>query len=70
MKSLEESRLKRLRRYDGLSQKALAEKADVPLRQIQLFEQGQRDISKAQAITVLKISKALGCNVEELIGSG
>lgn len=70
MKSLGESRLKRLRRYAELSQKALAEKADVPLRQIQLFEQGQRDISKAQAITVLKISKALGCNVEELIGSG
>ena len=65
----EEGTLKRLRMYAELSQKALAEKADVPLRQIQLFEQKQRDISKAQALTVLKISNALGCSVEELLNN-
>ena len=63
-----DSTLKRLRQYADLSQKKLAEKAGVPLRQIQLFEQGQRDISKTQAITLYKLSLALGCRMEDLIG--
>ncbi len=62
-----ESTLKRLRKYAGLSQKALAEKADVPLRQIQLFEQGYREISKTQGRTLYQLSSALGCSMEELI---
>ena len=41
-----ESRLKRLRSYVKLSQSQLALNAGMPLRQIQLFEQGQRDINK------------------------
>ena len=59
--------LRRYREMRGLSQKELSIKADVPIRQIQLFEQRQRDITKAQAITVYKLSKALGCDVRELI---
>ncbi len=62
-----ESTLKRLRKYAGLSQRELAEKAEVPLRQIQLFEQGQRDIEKTQARTLKQLSAALGCSMEELI---
>ncbi|MCR5467494.1 MAG: helix-turn-helix domain-containing protein [Lachnospiraceae bacterium] len=59
--------LKRFRELIGISQKELAERAGVPLRQIQLFEQRQRDITKAQAATVLKLSKALFCGMEELL---
>lgn len=62
-----ESTLKRLRKYAGLSQKALAERAEVPLRQIQLFEQGHRDIEKTQARTLHQLASALGCKMEELI---
>lgn len=65
--SREESTLKRLRMYAELSQKALAEKSGVPLRQIQLFEQGQRDIHKTQGATLYQLSKALGCSIETLI---
>ncbi len=62
-----ENMLKRLRVYAGLSQRALAEKADVPLRQIQLFEQGQRDITKTQGKTLYQLAQALGCTMETLM---
>lgn len=63
----DESRLKRLRAYAGLSQRALAEESGVPLRQIQLFEQGQRDITKTQGQTLLQLSRTLGCSMEDLL---
>lgn len=50
-----------------MTQSELAAEADVPLRQIQLFEQGQRDINKTSAITLLKLSKALHCKMEDLL---
>ena len=62
-----QTRLRERRSNCGLSQSELAVEADVPLRQIQLFEQGQRDINKASAITLLKLSKALHCRMEDLI---
>ena len=63
----EESRLKRLRTYAGLTQKMLADRSGVALRQIQLFEQEQRDISKTQGSTLLMLSRALNCRMEDLI---
>ena len=62
-----ESRLKRLRACAGLSQRALADESGVPLRQIQLFEQGQRDITKTQGQTLLQLSRTLGCRMEDLM---
>lgn len=63
----EVSRLKRFRKYAALSQSELARNAEVALRQIQLFEQGQRDINKTQGETLLKLSKAIGCEMKDLI---
>ena len=62
-----QTRLRERRSNCGLSQSELAAEADVPLRQIQLFEQGQRDINKTSAITLLKLSKALHCKMEDLL---
>ena len=62
-----QTRLRERRSNCGLSQSELADQADVPLRQIQLFEQGQRDINKTSAITLLKLSKALHCRMEDLL---
>ena len=62
-----ETNLKRIRRYAGLSQKELSEISGVPIRQIQLFEQRQRDINKAQALSVAKLGRALGCRSEALL---
>lgn len=66
-KQRRESQLKRLRLYANLSQRMLAEKSGVPLRQIQLFEQGQRDIHKTQGQTLRELARALNCKVEDLL---
>lgn len=62
-----ETNLKRIRRNAKMSQSELAEDAGVSIRQIQLFEQRQRDINKTNAITVVKLAKALGCEMEMLL---
>ena len=62
-----ESKLKERRRISGLSQSELSLRSGVPLRQIQLFEQRQRDINKTQAMTLYKLGKALDCNMESLL---
>ena len=59
--------LKRLRLNQGMTQRELAEASGVPLRQIQLFEQKQRDINRAQALCVAKLGRALGCSSEALL---
>lgn len=61
-----ESMLKRLRMYHGLTQKELSEKSGVSLRMVQLYEQGQNDLSKAQVSVVLSLAKALDCTIEDL----
>lgn len=61
------TRLKAKRNNCGMSQSELASKSGVALRQIQLFEQRQRDINSAAAITLLRLSKALHCQIEDLI---
>jgi len=67
-KSSGEQRLKRLRKYAQLTQKELAQKSGVSLRMIQLYEQGQNDISKAQVSVVVNLAHVLHCSVEDLIG--
>ncbi|MFI3171152.1 MAG: helix-turn-helix transcriptional regulator [Eubacteriales bacterium] len=62
-----ETTVARLRRMQGYSQKVLAEQSGVSLRMIQLYEQRQNDINKAQAETLLKLAKALHCSMEELM---
>ena len=62
-----ETNLKRYRTTAGLSQRELAERSGVSVRQIQLFEQRQRDINHTRAIDVLRLAKELGCRSEELL---
>lgn len=58
---------KRLRKYAGLSQKELADKTGIPLRTIQQYEQGQKILAHARADVVVRLSKALYCNIEDLV---
>lgn len=62
-----DTNLKSIRNHAGLSQSELAKLSGVNIRQIQLFEQGQRDINKTQVMNAAKIAKALGCKIEELL---
>ena len=61
------TRLKAYRINNRLSQSELAVESGVALRQIQLFEQRQRDINNAAAMTVFQLSKALHCRMEDLM---
>lgn len=61
------SRLKYMRENKGLTQQELADNSGVSLRSIQMFEQGNRDINKAQVVTVLQLAEALECDVYEII---
>ena len=61
------SRLARLRAYADISQKALAERSGVSVRMIEQYEQGRKDINRASSATVLLLSRALGCRMEDLM---
>ena len=62
-----ETNLKRIRTAYGCSQAELAKKSGVGLRSIQLYEQRQKDINKASAESLYKISRVLGCEMEDLL---
>lgn len=59
--------LKRIRKANCLLQADLSDKSGVNLRMIQKYENGEKDINKAQALTLYKISKVLNCNIEDLL---
>lgn len=63
------SRLKEMREKKNLSQSQLSEKSGVPLRNIQAYEQGYKDINKAQVVTVLDLADALECSVRAILNS-
>lgn len=60
-------KLKIIRKEKGMTQKELSIRSDVKLGSIQHYEQGYRDLKKADAYTVFKLAIALGCDMEELI---
>ncbi|MDY4970111.1 MAG: helix-turn-helix transcriptional regulator [Lachnospiraceae bacterium] len=62
-----EPRLKTIRENRGISQAELSRLSGVKLRSIQMYEQKVNDIDKAQAGTVYKLSRVLGCTVEDLL---
>ena len=61
------SNLKHCREKKGLSQSQLAKQSGVSLRVIQAYEQGYKDINKAQVITALQLAEALECDVKEIL---
>ena len=62
-----DTKLKMIREARGVSQRKLAEISGVAKRSIQLYEQRVNDIDKAQAQTIYKLSRVLGCEIEDLL---
>ncbi len=62
-----DTNLKRIRTAYGCTQATLAEQSGVALRSIQMYEQRRKNINKASAETLYRISKTLGCAIENLI---
>ena len=59
--------LKRIRAAYGCTQAELAKRSGVSLRSIQMYEQRNKDINKASAETLLRLSRVLGCTMEDLM---
>ena len=66
-KHFKDTNLKRIRISYGCTQKELAKRSDVSLRSIQMYEQRNKDINKASVDTLYRISKVLGCTIEDLL---
>lgn len=61
------SRLKESRERAGLTQKELSERSGVNIRTIQNYEQGYKDINKAQGLSLYKLARVLNGTMENLI---
>ena len=64
-----DTNLKRIRLAYGYTQAELSLASGVSLRSIQMYEQRNKDINKANAETVYRLAKVLGCTMEDLIES-
>lgn len=62
-----DSQLARLRMARGLTQKDLAEKIGCYANDVGRWERG---ICRPNAVSLLRLAHALGCNVEEIYGGG
>lgn len=61
------SNLKRIREDKNITQKELSERSGVNIQMIAKYEQGVKDINKAQGTTLYKIASILNCRIEELL---
>lgn len=55
------------RQTKRFTQKLLSERSGVNIRMIQHYEQGVKDINKAQAITLYKLAQVLECEIEDIL---
>lgn len=62
-----DTNLKRIRNAYGCTQAELSKHSGVTLRSIQMYEQRNKDINKASADTLYRISRVLGCSMESLL---
>ena len=62
-----ESKLKTARKHCGLTQEELARESNVSLNTIRAYERKSKDINKAQFDIVLRLAKALKCDLTELL---
>jgi DNA-binding transcriptional regulator YiaG len=61
-----ETRLRRLRLINRISQGRLAAASGVPVRTIQQYEQRRKDINKARFAQILKLAAVLNCEPSQL----
>lgn len=66
-KAARKTKLYQIRKARGFTQQQLSDASGVTLRMIQLYEQRQNDINKAQVHVVISLAKVLGCEIEDLL---
>jgi len=55
------------RKASGMSQSELAKAAEMSVRTLQALEVGARNIDKVSVLTALKLARALGCSIEDIL---
>lgn len=60
-------KLKQIRLACGYTQAKLAKLSGVSLRSIQMYEQRNKEINKASAESLFRLSRVLGCSMEDLL---
>ena len=63
-----ESRLKAVRKKCGLTQDALAKASGVPVNTIRAYERKSKDLNKAKADIIMRLTRALRCEISDLLG--
>lgn len=61
------TKLKTMRIMSGLSQSALAEKANLNKRTLQAYEQGYKPFDNTGIDTILRVALALNCKIEDIL---
>ena len=59
--------LQEMRKSRGLTQKELADKSGITLKNIQHYEGGYRDLDLAKLETISKLAIALDCRIPEIL---
>ena len=62
-----ESKLKRIRKQCGMTQDELAAKSGVSANTIKAYERKSKDLNKAQFDIIIKLAKALKCEISDLV---
>lgn len=62
-----ESKLKRIRKQCGMTQDELAAESSVSANTIKSYERKSKDLNKAQFDIILKLAKALKCEIFDLV---
>lgn len=62
-----DTNIKFYRQMAGVSQKELSDISGIPVRTIQQYEQGQKNINFAKAETLISLSRSLSCRMEDLL---
>lgn len=62
-----QTNLKLIRKELGLTQNQLSQITNIPLRTLQQYEQKQKNINAASVQSIITLSKALKCSVDDLI---
>lgn len=59
--------LQRARKNARLTQRQLSDKTGIPITVIRSYEQDQRSLKKAETENVLRLCRALGCRIEDIV---
>ena len=62
------SRLKTVRKKCGLTQETLVKASGVPVNTIRAYERKSKDLNKAQADIIVHLTRALRCEISDLLG--